>query len=151
MLKRSSIFAMAAVAALGATALVPAGASARGHGGPGGAHNGRPMGIVPHRPKPMGIVHGIKIHPRPPMGLKVHPGPIHVGIVVHPHPHPPPIVWWHRHYAPVSAPATTYAPVSASVATTPASCTCLTKQYLDDGSVLFKDICTKEDAIRGPS
>ncbi len=26
-------------------------------------------------------------------------------------------------------------------------CTCLTKQYLDDGSVLFRDICTKEAAI----
>ena len=26
-------------------------------------------------------------------------------------------------------------------------CNCLTKQYLDDGSVLFRDICTKEAAV----
>jgi hypothetical protein len=29
-------------------------------------------------------------------------------------------------------------------------CNCLTKQYLDDGSVLFRDICTKEAAIAPP-
>lgn len=29
-------------------------------------------------------------------------------------------------------------------------CNCLTKQYLDDGSVLFRDICTKEAAIASP-
>ena len=28
-----------------------------------------------------------------------------------------------------------------------APCTCLTKEYLQDGSVLFKDLCTKEAAI----
>jgi hypothetical protein len=32
-----------------------------------------------------------------------------------------------------------------------APCTCLTKQYLDDGSVLFRDICTKEAAIETPA
>jgi len=26
-------------------------------------------------------------------------------------------------------------------------CNCLTKQYLDDGSVLFRDICTREAAM----
>jgi len=30
-------------------------------------------------------------------------------------------------------------------------CTCLTKQYLDDGSVMFRDICTKEAAIATPA
>ena len=28
-----------------------------------------------------------------------------------------------------------------------APCNCLTKEYLQDGSVLFKDLCTKEAAI----
>jgi hypothetical protein len=27
------------------------------------------------------------------------------------------------------------------------NCNCLTKQYLNDGSVLFQDICTREAAI----
>ena len=31
--------------------------------------------------------------------------------------------------------------------TAEAPCTCLTKEYLEDGSVLFKDVCTKEAAI----
>jgi hypothetical protein len=39
------------------------------------------------------------------------------------------------------------------VTTTPGTtdgCTCLTKTYLTDGSVLFKDVCTKEEAISAP-
>jgi hypothetical protein len=40
--------------------------------------------------------------------------------------------------------ATSAAPVAAE------PCNCLTKQYLDDGSVLFKDICTKEAATATP-
>jgi hypothetical protein len=40
--------------------------------------------------------------------------------------------------------ATSAAPVAAE------PCNCLTKQYLGDGSVLFKDICTKEAAIATP-
>ena len=35
--------------------------------------------------------------------------------------------------------------MSTAVATAP--CNCLTKEYLQDGSVLFKDLCTKEAAI----
>jgi len=31
-----------------------------------------------------------------------------------------------------------------------APCNCLTKQYLSDGSVLFKDLCTKEAAMATP-
>ncbi len=34
--------------------------------------------------------------------------------------------------------------------TTTAPCNCLTKQYLDDGSVLFQDLCTKETALATP-
>jgi hypothetical protein len=32
----------------------------------------------------------------------------------------------------------------------PGPCNCLTKQYLDDGSVLFSDICTREQALATP-
>jgi hypothetical protein len=31
-----------------------------------------------------------------------------------------------------------------------APCNCLTKHYLDDGSVLFSDLCTKEQAMATP-
>jgi hypothetical protein len=61
---------------------------------------------------------------------------------------------WHRPHvgvveydtAPVSA------PVAASVVATPAAapCNCLTKRYVDDGSVLFSDLCTKEQAMATP-
>jgi hypothetical protein len=30
------------------------------------------------------------------------------------------------------------------------NCNCLTKSYLADGSVMFKDICTKEAAVASP-
>jgi hypothetical protein len=69
---------------------------------------------------------------------------------------PPPIVWWHHHPhwgvveyqagLPVGGVATPVA--TDAVAAGP--CNCLTKQYLDDGSVLFKDICTKEAALATP-
>ncbi|HLQ89871.1 MAG TPA: hypothetical protein VK148_07545 [Xanthobacteraceae bacterium] len=34
-----------------------------------------------------------------------------------------------------------------AVSTAEAPCNCLTKEYLQDGSVLFKDLCTKEAAV----
>jgi hypothetical protein len=57
-------------------------------------------------------------------------------------------------YAPVEVVAP--APVSqvrvpATVVAQPAApCNCLTKQYLQDGSVLFTDICSKEQAMTAP-
>jgi hypothetical protein len=41
--------------------------------------------------------------------------------------------------------AATVAPVSAPA--TAATATCLTKEYLDTGAVLFKDVCTQEWAM----
>jgi hypothetical protein len=41
------------------------------------------------------------------------------------------------------------ATVSSAAVTQP--CNCLTKQYLEDGSVLFNDICTKEAAMATPA
>jgi hypothetical protein len=59
------------------------------------------------------------------------------------------MVWWHQpHYGVVDY-STVTAPVAT--ATTPAPCNCLTKQYLQDGSVLFTDLCTKEEAMATPA
>ena len=46
------------------------------------------------------------------------------------------------------AAGTTSVPTSAGTATSAgAGCTCLTKQYLTDGSVLFRDLCTNEAVV----
>lgn len=58
-------------------------------------------------------------------------------------------VWWHRPRLGVVVDS----PVSAveSVAAPSVPCNCLTKRYLDDGSVLFTDLCTKEQAMATPA
>ena len=139
---RSSIFALAAVAAIG-TALVSTSASAM----PMGliVHPKQPvLGVVIHPPHP---VLGVVIHPpHPILGVVVHPP----GLVVHPDPDPPHMVWWHHRHAPVFEEVVA-TQVSAPVATAPSGpSNCLTKQYLQDGSVLFKDVCTKESALATP-
>jgi hypothetical protein len=77
----------------------------------------------------------------------------------HPHEHPG-FEWHHRHwgvpdYYPVVVDGVAVDGVAADTvaaygAGTSGPCNCLTKQYLDDGSVLFKDICTKEAALATP-
>jgi hypothetical protein len=147
-LSRPSLIHGLAAAAIAAVALAPGVASAK-----------PVLGII-IKPKPvLGIV--IKPPPKPILGVVIPPKPI-TGIVIHPpHPHPiwggggwygPPVVWWHHHHEPgliVEGGPTRF--VSAPMASTPsvanAPCTCLTKQYLGDGSVLFKDVCTKEAAV----
>jgi hypothetical protein len=74
---------------------------------------------------------------------------------------PPPIVWWHHphhdwyvgwhhpHFGVADVPAAVDTAVDTA-AVPAAPCNCLTKQYLDDGSVLFQDICTKEAALATP-
>lgn len=60
-------------------------------------------------------------------------------------------VWWHQPRVGV----VDYGPVSSSVGTRvsapSAPCNCLTKRYLDDGSVVFADICTREQAMATPA
>jgi hypothetical protein len=73
---------------------------------------------------------------------------------------PPPIVWWWKHhhhphwgvvdYGTVDGALDTPVDTTVNTAVAPAPCNCLTKQYLDDGSVLFQDICTKEAALATP-
>jgi hypothetical protein len=67
----------------------------------------------------------------------IHPGhPGHVHYWPHYHPHFRP-VFVHRYIG--------VRPVDVSVAT-PATCSCLTKDYSPEGQVVFKDLCTKEMA-----
>lgn len=64
------------------------------------------------------------------------------------------MVWWHQphygvvEYSSVNAPAVSTPTVTAS---NPAPRNCLTKRYLQDGSVLFTDLCTKEEAMATPA
>jgi hypothetical protein len=152
MLTRTSVFTLAAVAAFAAAALAPTGASAK-----------PVMGLI-IKPTP---VMGVVLPPHPVMGVVIHPPHPILGVVIPPHPHPimgvivhppgggvvdvdPPHIWWHRHHAPwIEEGYTT--PVSTPVTTVPSGpCNCLTKTYLQDGSVLFKDVCTKEAAMATP-
>jgi hypothetical protein len=215
MLNRSSIFALATVAAVAAAALAPTSASARGFGGGfdgghsfGGGGFARTASIGGGRSFGGGLAHTTSF-------ARVNRGPIgggfrrtfggrnwargnspgitrvsgcyfhYCGPVTTPgtppgHGNclidcgnpgvppclidcgghlPPPIVWWWKHHhhphwgvVDYETPAVVDAPVDGAVATaaTPAPCNCLTKQYLDDGSVLFQDICTKEAALATP-
>lgn len=139
---RSSILALG-VAAISVAALAPTSASAK-----------PPIIVKPH-PVLGVVVHppGLVAHlPHPIMGVVVHPPHPIMGVVVHPDPDPdPPHIWWHHHHAPVLFEDGDTMRVSAPVATVPSGpCTCLTKKYLQDGSVLFKDVCTKEAALASP-
>jgi hypothetical protein len=39
---------------------------------------------------------------------------------------------------------------AAAIARPASTCTCLTKTYLPNGAVLFKDVCTQESALNPP-
>ena len=159
MLTRSSILGLATVATVAAAAFSPTGASAK------------PMGVIIKKPPVMGVVlppskpvMGVIIHPpglvvnppHPILGVVIHP-PI-TGVVIHhpDHDDDDHHFWWHHYHRPWMVEQTVPMQVSTPVATTPvtttptAPCTCLTKNYLTDGSVLFKDVCTKETAVATP-
>ena len=160
---RTSMFAIAAVAALGAASLITttSSADARGfgggggggfsRGGMGGGHVGMRMGggvRMGHvGMRTVGIRHVGVRH----VGIR-HIGIRHVGIRqgnwcryygrcgIH--------VRWHR---PWVVPVATAGLVATSYAVAPAiatakPCTCLTKEYTPDNLVVFKDVCTKEVA-----
>ena len=59
----------------------------------------------------------------------------------------------HRHvriwYPPVAVAAPTYI-ASRPVAAAPGPCTCLSKEYTQEGAVVFKDRCTNEMAMNPP-
>jgi hypothetical protein len=157
---RFSLLALAAVATIGAAALAPTSASANLPMGV--IVKPHPiLGVVVHPPHPIlgVVVHpphpilGVVVHPpHPILGIVVHPPHPILGVVVHPPMDPdPPRVWWHHHRAPWLVEDGDTARVSTPVATVPTGpCNCLTKKYLEDGSVLFKDVCTKEAAMATP-
>jgi hypothetical protein len=64
--------------------------------------------------------------------------------------------WWYARYHRVVPVETTVVAPETSTVILPAvtkatgNCNCLTKEYLEDGSVLFKDLCTKEAAVATP-
>jgi hypothetical protein len=113
---KTSLLALAAVVALGTTALTSTSADAKGfHGGGKGFHGG---------------FHKVGGH----------------GHFRH-HGH-----WRHRHIyypRPVIYAARPVVYSAAPVISTN-RCTCLTKEYTQEGAVLFKDICTNEAAINPP-
>src|SRR5262249_27167809 len=156
---RTSIYALAAVAALGITALTTSSASAFGGHGPmgfqGPAPGPRGVSSKPHGPM------GVSIKPKGPVvtGIIIKKPPMVTGIIIHPKPHWPHHNWCRWHYCgprwvPVVGAGvgvvSTGVIASAPVAAPAPTCTCLTKTYLQDGSVLFKDVCTRESAVAMP-
>ena len=161
---RTSMFAIAAVAALGAASLITttSSADARGFGGGGGGFSrggmggghvgmrmggGVRMGHVGMRTVGIGHV-GIRHVGVRHVGIR-HIGIRHVGIRqgnwchyygrcgIH--------VRWHRPWIyGTGVVATSYAVAPAIATAKP--CTCLTKEYTPDNLVVFKDLCTKEVA-----
>jgi hypothetical protein len=142
MLNRTTILIL--VAAIGAASLVSSTAFAKGNQGPGNQGPGNQgvglSGKVPGK----GISGGVAAKPKPGV-LPIKPG---VGKVTWPRwPH------WHRHHHHrhwIPYPVIVGGGTAAYAATTTvrsAPCNCLTKEYLADGSVLFKDLCTKEAAV----
>jgi hypothetical protein len=129
---RKSLLALAAAASLGALALTSTEASAFHFGG--GTH------FTPAR---FGGVHfGGHFAFNRNFAFLRRPG--HVWIPRH---------WrwhvWHRPYWVAPVIGTTYA-ATPSYAATP-TCNCLTKQYTQDGAVVFKDVCTNEMAMNPPA
>jgi hypothetical protein len=154
MLNRTSFLALAAITSLGVAALMPTSASALGGhqiGKIGPAHNGG--GIKIGKP----IIGIPKPHLPPVIGL---PKPHLPPVIGFPHPHPH---WqwqwnWRNRYVSIPAAVGVAAVGGAVYAATPSrpaapapTCTCLTKEYLPDGSTLFKDVCTNEAAMAAPA
>ena len=141
MLRKSTMLALAAVAALG---LAVSNANAK-PGGPGIGNqmpgNGGPGTIKPGTQiKPIGKPVGVNWPSFPkPKYPKPILRPIYTPIVT-PIYKPVPVV--------VSRPVYVAArPVSY----TPGPCTCLSKEYTQEGAVVFKDRCTAEMAINPPA
>ena len=131
MIRKSTLLAVAASAALGLAMLAPTSASAMrggggGHGG-GGMHGG-----------------GGGMHGGHGGGGRIG----HIGHIGHHHHHP----HWHvRYHRPIWYGVRTVGYAGYTVARPVAGpCTCLSKEYTPDGRVLFKDLCTNEAAINPP-
>jgi hypothetical protein len=142
MLKQITLAGLASALVLSLAAVTPASANPRG-GGFGHARNfGQPGGGGNH---PHFATRGYFGH--------------RLARVTPPSHHPQPPHWWHwRHgsrdghygvgYYGGYAPAPIYD--AGVTAPAPATCNCLTKNYMPDGTVVFADQCTKESAAAAP-
>lgn len=147
---RTTMLALAAVATLG-TALVTSTDSADARPGFHGGGRGGAIGRVHVGPRVHigGRVHvGPRIHVRPGLIRPIRIG--HIRPILRPHWcgrfawRCRPIVRWPR---PVIVGAPVVAAATYAVAPRVTSrCTCLTKEYTQDGLVVFQDVCTKEIA-----
>jgi hypothetical protein len=153
---RNAMFALAAIAALGTATLITTtdSADARGFGGGGsfsrGAGGGHVGGMRMGGGRNFG---GGRVH----LGGRI--GINRFGRGQFGHHHVRHHNWcrfnhrchfnvrWHRPwiYGVGAVAATSYAVSPAAVAAAP-RCTCLTKEYTQDGLVVFQDVCTKEVA-----
>ena len=158
---KTALFALAAIAAVGiASVATSSTADARGFAGGGFSRGGGHVGHVGGGAR---IGGGVKLGgggvwravPRTPIKVgQGHPCRYaSCGITRIPRPHwcrwtgrchihvrwPRPVIYG------VGAVATSYA-VAPAVAAPARPCTCLTKEYTQDGLVVFKDVCTKEVA-----
>lgn len=132
MLRKSTLLAVAASAALGLAMLAPTSASAK-HGG-GGMHGGGMHGG--HGGHGGHGIHGHGGH---------HGGHGHIFVRRHHHPH------WHvRWHRPIWYGVRPVYTAYSTRIVSPGPCTCLSKEYTPEGAVLFKDRCTNEAAMNPP-
>jgi hypothetical protein len=179
MLNRKVVLALAAISTIAAAALAPTSASAMrsafGSGGSGGMHSpgsggmhvtsssvgrasfGRTTFRRPTNGRVVACVAGTRCGggnpPVPCVLTRCGPGgnPPIIGWPGHHHHWPPIYIGWHHPHWGVGVDVETTAVDAVETAAPAAPCNCLTKQYLPDGSVLFKDLCTKEAALATPA
>ena len=107
---------------------------------PAGGINIIPSNPIVAKPKPPGVTW--PLYPKPKPGVTPIVTPIYKPVPVFV---PRPVV--------VSRPVVVGGPtymVSRPVVSRPGPCTCLSKEYTQEGAVLFKDNCTKEMAMNPP-
>jgi hypothetical protein len=139
MLNRTSLLALAAVATLSVAALSSIDASARGFGGGfGGGHFSAARFGGNHA---IGGNHfntfrrGVFIRP----GInRIRVPRIRIGWWKH---------WHYRNHFWIRPVGYTVGGVGVTQPVAQGPCTCLTKEYLPDHSVMFKDLCTNEAAV----
>jgi hypothetical protein len=150
MIRKSTILSLAAAATLGVLAISTTSASAfHFGGGGGGVHFSAPRVAAPH--------FNVARVAAPHFNARVLHQASHVHNFAFRRVVREPRRNWHfavrRPYwiAPVvTGVDTTYPATPATYAATP-TCNCLTKQYTQDGAVVFKDLCTKEMAMNPPA
>jgi len=127
MFRKSTILALAAVASFGALALSSTSASAFGHFGGARFSGARVAG--PHFAFHRSFAFRRIVRVYPPHHWRWH--------------------FVHRPYWVTPVVGTRVAPTYSTPVWN--SCNCLTKQYTQDGAVVFKDVCTNEMAMNPPA